>query len=62
MNTLIYGNEAYLLNQKLASRIKALVGEQDDMNTVFYDASSPGFSMQAFLEEAQTLPDRKSVV
>ena len=56
MNTLIYGNESYLLNQKLAARIKALVGEQDGMNTVFYDASSPSFSMQALLEEAQTLP------
>ena len=55
MNTLIYGNETYLLNEALARRIKALVGKQDSMNTVFYDASSPNFSMQEVLEEAQTL-------
>ena len=56
MNTLIYGNESYLLNQALHKRIKELVNEQDSMNTVFYDASSPSFSILKVIEEAQTLP------
>lgn len=56
MNTLIYGNESYLLNQALHKRIKKLVNVQDTMNTVFYDASSNNFSILRVIEEAQTLP------
>ena len=56
MNTLIYGNESYLLNQALHKRIKDLVHEQDSMNTVFYDASVNTFSILKVIEEAQTLP------
>jgi len=56
MNTLIYGNESYLLNQALQKRIKQLVNVQDTMNTVFYDASNNAFSILKVIEEAQTLP------
>jgi len=56
MNTLIYGNEIFLLEQALHKRLKSLVNVQDTMNTVFYDASSSSFSILQVIEEAQTLP------
>jgi len=56
MNTLIYGNESFLLEQALHKRLKSLVNVQDTMNTVFYDASSSSFSILQVIEEAQTLP------
>lgn len=56
MNTLIYGNETFLLEQALHKRLKSLVNVQDTMNTVFYDASSSSFSILQVIEEAQTLP------
>lgn len=56
MNTLIYGNESFLLEQALHKRLKSLVNVQDTMNTVFYDASSTSFSILQVIEEAQTLP------
>jgi len=56
MNTLIYGNENFLLEQALHKRLKSLVNVQDTMNTVFYDASSTSFSILQVIEEAQTLP------
>lgn len=56
MNTLIYGNESFLLEQALHKRLKSLVNIQDTMNTVFYDASSSSFSILQVIEEAQTLP------
>lgn len=56
MNLLIYGNESYLLKQTLKSRIRELVGEEDPMNTVYYDAIAQGFSLRPVLDEASTLP------
>lgn len=55
MNILIYGNERYLLVQKLNQVITTLVGVSDAMNTSYYDASTPGFSMLPVLEDADTL-------
>lgn len=65
MNILLYGNEQYLLTEKLKALIASKVGQQDSMNTVFYDAQIQPFSMRAVLEDADTLPffsDHKVVV
>jgi|GEM_PF-152383 len=65
MNVLIYGNERFLLNEMLHAIILDRVKEQDQMNTVFYDAMVQPFSMRAVLEDADTLPffsDHKVVV
>ena len=55
MNVLLYGNEPYLLNQALQDLLKRLVGTPDAMNTITEDFTSPSFSMQRFLEEADTM-------
>lgn len=55
MNVLLYGNEPYLLNQALQDLLKRLVGTPDAMNTITDDFTSPSFSMQRFLEEADTM-------
>lgn len=65
MNVLIYGNETYLIQQKLKAAIAQKVGQQDSLNTVFYDAQVQPFSMRLVLEDADTLPffsDHKVVV
>ena len=56
MNYLVYGNERYLLQEKLNQIINEHVGKQDQMNTVFYDAGNNDFTMRTVLEEASTFP------
>lgn len=56
MNYLVYGNERYLLQEKLNQIINEHVGKQDQMNTVFYDAGNSDFTMRTVLEEASTFP------
>ena len=56
MNYLVYGNERYLLKEKLNQIINEHVGKQDQMNTVFYDAGNNDFTMRTVLEEASTFP------
>lgn len=56
MNLIIYGNEHYLLQLNLNQKIASLVGVQDQMNTVFYDAGVPSFSMRQVVEDVSTLP------
>ncbi len=65
MNTLLYGNESYLLNQALNDLLNNRLGADFAMNTVVYDASVQPFSLQAALDDADTLPmfsDHKVVV
>lgn len=56
MNILLYGNERYLLNQKLKSILERELGSMDLMNLAYYDALVQPFSMHAILEDADTLP------
>jgi len=56
VNYLVYGNERYLLQEKLNQIINEHVGKQDQMNTVFYDAGNNDFTMRTVLEEASTFP------
>ncbi len=65
MNTLLYGNESYLLNQALNDLLIKRVGADFALNTVVYDAAIPNFSLQNALDDADTLPmfsDHKVVV
>lgn len=56
MNILLYGNERYLLNQKLTSILERELGSMDLMNLAYYDALVQPFSMHTILEDADTLP------
>lgn len=56
MNILLYGNERYLLNQKLKSILERELGSMDLMNLAYYDALVQPFSMHSILEDADTLP------
>ena len=65
MNTLLYGNESYLLDQALNELLIKRCGNDFALNTVIYDASMPNFSLQDALDDADTLPmfsDHKVVV
>lgn len=65
MNILLYGNERYLLNQKLKSLLDEELGSFDLMNLAYYDALVQPFSMHRILEDADTLPffaERKVIV
>jgi DNA polymerase III subunit delta len=55
MNVLLYGSEPFLINQSLQELLKNRVGEVSQMNTIYYDFTSPSFSMTSFLEEADTM-------
>ncbi len=55
MNVLLYGSEPFLLNKALQDLLKNRVGEVTQMNTIYYDFTSPSFSMSSFLEEADTM-------
>ncbi len=55
MNVLLYGNEPFLINKSLQELLKSRVGEVSQMNTIYYDFTSPSFSMPTFLEEADTM-------
>lgn len=55
MNVLLYGSEPFLINQTLQKLLKNRVGEVSQMNTIYYDFTSPSFSMISFLEEADTM-------
>lgn len=65
MNTLLYGNETYLLQQALVKLLKHKCGDDYALNTVIYDAAIQPFSLQQVLDDADTLPlfsDHKVVV
>jgi len=65
MNVLLYGSETYLLDQNQVTLIQKVVVDSNQMNTVFYDALSPDFSITQLIEEADTLPflsDHKAVI
>ena len=55
MNVLLYGNEPFLINKSLQELLKNRVGEVSQMNTIYYDFTSPSFTMTSFLEEADTI-------
>jgi len=55
MNVLLYGSEPFLINKSLQELLKNRVGEVSQMNTIYYDFTSPSFSMLSFLEEADTI-------
>jgi DNA polymerase III subunit delta len=55
MNVLLYGNEPYLMNEALRDLLKRLVGTPDAMNTITEDFTASSFSMQRFLDEANTM-------
>lgn len=55
MNVLLYGSEPYLINQTLQNLLKDRVGEVTQMNTIYYDFTSPLFSMERFLGDADTM-------
>ncbi len=55
MNVLLYGSEPFLINKTLHELLKNRVGEVTQMNTIYYDFTSPSFSMTSFLEEADTM-------
>lgn len=65
MNIVLYGNESYLLNQTLNELLVKACGQDYALHTVVYDGLNQPFSMQAVLDDADTLPmfsDHKAVV
>lgn len=63
MNYILYGEEHYLLDDSLKRIIKEHVQQDDDLNTVTYDASNTDLSI--VLDDARTIPffsDKKIII
>lgn len=63
MNYILYGEEHYLLEESLKRIIKEHVQQEDDLNTVTYDASRS--ELAVVLDDAKTIPffsDKKIIV